>query len=128
MTTRATGTFEVKLEPQPMVHANTGLGRRSIDKRFAGDLEGTSLGEMLSGGDPSKSMAGYVAMERVSGTLAGRSGTFALQHYGVMNRGQGPLTITVVPGSGTDALAELSGTMTIEIVEGKHHYVFDYDL
>lgn len=125
---RATGTFEVKLTPQSMVHADTGLARRSIDKRFTGDLEGESQGEMLSAGNPAAGMAGYVAMETVTGKLAGRAGTFALQHYGVMNRGEGPLTITVVPGTGTGELEGLSGSFTIEIVEGEHHYVFDYVL
>lgn len=128
MKMRATGTFEVKLAVHPPVHPDTGVARRSIDKQFSGELEGTSQGEMLSAGDPAAGLAGYVAMERVTGKLAGRAGSFVLQHYGVMNRGEGPLTITVVPGTGTGELAGLSGELAIEIVDGEHHYRFDYAL
>jgi hypothetical protein len=121
----ATGTFEVKLTPQtddPMV------GRMTIDKQFHGDLEGTSKGQMLAMQGDVKGSAGYVAMERVTGTLAGRSGSFALQHTGSMNRGATELSVTVVPDSGTAGLAGLHGRMNIIRAEGKHSYEFEYTL
>ncbi len=128
--TRASGEFEVDLSPQPMhdAAADSGLGRMSIDKRFHGDLEATSQGEMLSAQTGVKGSAGYVAIERVSGTLHGRKGTFVLQHTGTMDRGEPSLSVTVVPDSGTGELEGLSGTMTIEIAEGKHLYGFEYTL
>ena len=104
------------------------LGRMSIDKQFHGDLEATSKGEMLTAGTGVKGSAGYVAIERVTGTLHGRSGSFVLQHSGTMTRGAPQLTITVVPDSGTGELAGLAGRMTIEIADGKHSYDFEYTL
>jgi len=130
MTTHASGTFEVKLTPQPADDYADGatLGRMTIDKQFHGDLEATSKGQMLTGMASVKGSAGYVAIERVSGVLAGRRGTFVLQHSGSMNRGAPSLTISVVPDSGTDQLAGLAGTMVINVVEGRHSYRFDYTL
>jgi hypothetical protein len=131
VTTRATGTFDVKLTPQANDNPAEGspLGRLTIDKQFHGDLEGMSKGEMLTAGSSTiKNSAGYVAVERVTGTLHGRKGTFALQHTGVMTRGEGSLAITVVPDSGTGELTGLTGTMSIEIANGKHSYVFEYAL
>ena len=130
MTTRASGTFEVKLNPQPLHDgaAEATLGRLSIDKQFHGDLEATSKGEMLSAGTSVKGSAGYVAIEQVKGTLHGRAGTFVLQHSGTMNRGAPQLSVTVVPDSGTDQLVGLTGKMTINIAEGKHSYDFEYTL
>jgi len=125
----ARGTFEVKLKPQ--TDENVGdptVGRMSIDKQFHGDLEATSKGQMLAVQGDVKGSAGYVAMERVIGTLAGRAGTFALQHTGTMNRGVPEQSVTVVPDSGTGELAGLSGTMTIIIADGKHSYEFEYTL
>lgn len=121
---RAAGTFEVKLAPQSATEP--ALGRMTIDKQFAGDLVGTSKGEMLAAMTEVKGSAGYVAMEKVTATLAGRSGTFVLQHSGTMTRGTPSLTITVVPDSATGELTGLSGTMTIDVAEGKHSYVFRY--
>jgi Protein of unknown function (DUF3224) len=129
MTNRATGTFEVKLTPQATVEtADATLGRMSIEKQFQGDIEGTSQGQMLTAGTSMQGSAGYVAMERVSGTLHGRSGSFALQHSGTVTRGAPHLTITVVPDSGTDQLAGLAGTFAIKIADGKHFYEFEYTL
>jgi hypothetical protein len=127
---RATGTFEVKLNPQPPYNDPEGalLGRLSIDKEFKGDLEATSKGEMLTAGTSIKNSAGYVAIERVTGSLNGRTGSFALQHNGTMDRGSPRLTIHVVPDSGTGQLTGLTGTLGIEISSGKHSYVFDYTL
>lgn len=129
VTTRATGTFDVKLTSQASDPAlGASLGRLSIDKQFHGDLEGTSKGEMLTGGTDVKGSAGYVAIERVTGTLRGKGGSFLLQHSGTMTRGTPHLTITVVPDSGTGELAGLSGTMVIIIADGKHSYEFEYTL
>ena len=127
MTSRATGAFEVKLTPQAEDKNEGGaLGRLSIDKQFHGDLEATSKGEMLTAGTDVEGSAGYVAIERISGTLHGRSGTFVLQHSGTMTRGAPQLTISVVPDSGTGQLLGLAGKMTILIDDGKHSYNFDY--
>ncbi|HEX2207514.1 MAG TPA: DUF3224 domain-containing protein [Longimicrobium sp.] len=125
VTTRATGTFEVKLAPQETAAP---LGRMTIDKQFRGDLEGTSKGEMLAVQGGVEGSAGYVAMEQVTGTLAGRTGTFSLQHSGTMDRGAPSLVISVVPDSGTGELAGLRGTMNILIEGGRHSYTFDYSL
>ena len=128
MTVHATGTFEVKLLPQPLADAESGLGRMSIDKVFSGDLQGTSKGEMLVGGTAVKGSAGYVAIERVTATLHGRPGSFMLQHLGTMTRGAPSLTVLVIPDSGTGELTGLTGSLTIDIVDGKHLYTMDYTL
>ena len=130
MTTRASGTFEVKLSPQAPddTSVNSAVGRMLIDKQFQGDLEGTSKGQMLAATTAVQGSAGYVAIEQVSGKLNGRSGTFVLQHSGTMTRGAPQLTITVVPDSGTGQLTGLMGKMTIIIAEGKHSYEFEYTL
>ena len=131
MTTRATGTFDVKVTPQSSDDKGESapVGRMTIDKQFHGDLEGTSKGEMLTAMTAVKGSAGYVAIERVTGTLRGRQGTFALQHTGIMTRGTPSLTITVVPDSGTNQLTGLAGKMAIVIgADGKHSYEFDYTL
>jgi hypothetical protein len=124
----ATGTFEVKLKPQTDDAGDPTVGRMSIDKEFHGDLEATSNGQMLAVRGDVKGSAGYVAMERVVGTLAGKTGTFALQHTGTMNRGVPEQSVTVVPDSGTADLVGLSGKMTIKIADGKHSYELDYTL
>src|SRR5215210_1708018 len=130
MPTRASGTFEVKLSPQALHHQteDKALARLAIDKQFHGDLEATSQGEMLSAGTAVQGSAEYVAIERVTGKLNGRSGTFVLQHSGTMTRGTPQLSITVVPDSGTGELVGLTGTMTIDIADGKHSYTFEYTL
>ncbi|NMO15766.1 DUF3224 domain-containing protein [Pyxidicoccus fallax] len=130
MTKRASGPFDVKLTPMPPDPgaADSGIGRMSLDKRFHGDLDGTSLGQMLAVRTPVEGSAGYVAMERVTGTLGGRSGTFALQHSGTMTRGAQQLALTVVPDSATGQLEGLAGSMRIIIAGGKHSYEFDYTL
>ncbi len=129
MTTHASGAFEVKLNPQ--VDDKVGdpaIGRLSIDKQFHGALEATSKGQMLATRTAVEGSAGYVAMEVVSGTLNGRTGTFALQHSGLMTRGAPQLSVTVVPDSGTGQLVGLAGKMTINIVDGKHLYDFEYTI
>ena len=125
---KARGTFEVKLSPQDQ-GADMPVGRMQIDKQFQGDLVGTSKGQMLMASSSSvKDSAGYVAIEKVTGTLNGRRGSFYLQHNGVMTRGVGELTITVIPDSGTDELVGLRGKVNIVIAEGKHSYEFEYTL
>jgi hypothetical protein len=126
---QAKGPFEVKIVPQPPDArvSDLTLARMSIDKQFHGDLEAVAKGQMLTAGNPSGS-AVYVAIERVTGTLHGRKGSFALHHRGIMTRGQPELTIAVVPDSGTDDLAGISGNLAIEIVDKKHFYIFDYAL
>lgn len=124
----AAGTFDVKVTPQPAAEGRTTPGRLSLDKTFRGDLEATSRGEMLAATTAVKGSAGYVAIEEVSGTLAGRRGTFVLQHHGLMNRGAPQLMVTVVPDSGTEELTGLTGTMTIDIRDGKHFYRLEYAL
>jgi hypothetical protein len=130
MATHAIGTFEVKLNPQPPVEnvGDPSVGRLSINKQFSGDLQATSKGEMLAASTDVKGSAGYVAIERVTGSLHGNTGSFALQHCGVMTRGTPQLSITVVPDSGSGQLIGLQGKMTITIVEGKHSYEFEYTL
>jgi hypothetical protein len=128
---RATGTFDVKLTPAPAAESAEGatLGRMSIDKQFHGDIDGTSTGEMLTAMSKVEGSGVYVAVERVSATLKGRKGTFALHHTGVMTRGTPQLSITVVPDSGTGDLTGISGTMSIDIAaDGTHSYTFDYSL
>src|SRR5580700_483560 len=128
MINKAVGTFEVKINPLSPYNtsAEAKLARMSIDKQFHGDLEATSQGEMLSAGTDMKGSAGYVAIERVTGTLDGRSGGFVLQHNATMTRGAPYLNIIVVPDSGTGELAGLDGTMNIVIDKGKHSYEFQY--
>lgn len=126
----ARGTFEVKLSPQPPAEGagDPALNRMALDKTFSGDLQGTSRGQMLAYRSDVEGSAGYVALERVEGGLAGRRGSFVLQHFGVMDRGAPELTVRVVPDSGTGELAGLQGTMTIEIEGGTHRYGFTYSL
>lgn len=129
MTPHVSGTFDVNLVPlagEP--GSDPTLGRMSIDKQFHGDLEASSKGQMLMVQAEVKGSAGYVAIEKVSGTLQGRKGTFVLQHSGIMTRGVGQLLVTVVPDSGTGDLKDLAGKMTIDIRDGKHFYGFDYTL
>ena len=123
----AAGPLDVKLTPLAPGEDSV-LGRLSLDKRFHGDLEATSKGQMLAFSSSVKGSAGYVAMEQVTGILRGKRGTFVLQHSGIMTRGDGQLTITVVPDSGTEDLVGLAGVMRIDIAGGKHSYVFDYTL
>lgn len=130
MTGRATGTFEVETKPIPVYNTapDAQVGRMSIDKTFHGDLQGTSKGEMLTAGSYTKGSAGYVAIERVTGTLNGKKGSFTFQHTATMNRGAPSLSITIVPDSGTGELAGITGTMTITMDGAKHSYQFDYTL
>jgi hypothetical protein len=126
----AYGAFSVQLAPQGEADAADGvtMGRMSIAKQFDGDLAGTSRGEMLTAMTPVEGSAGYVAVERFTGTLGERSGSFVLQHSGVMTRGAQQLLITVVPDSGTGQLAGIAGVFKLQISNGSHFYEFDYSL
>jgi hypothetical protein len=123
----AHGTFTVAVQPLTPAPAE-GVGRFSIDKKMTGDLEATTKGEMFSGGDPKSGMAGYVAIEVVTGTLAGKKGSFALQHSATMDSAGPKMTVLVVPGSGTGELKGISGTFAIRIEGGQHFYDLDYSL
>ena len=127
---RAHGTFDLtpQFDPPYDVVDGVTLGRARFVKTFAGPLAATSEVHMIGARTPVPASAGYVAIERVTGTLDGRAGTFVLQHSGTMTRGQSALSVTVVPDSGTGALRGLSGRMQIEIVDKQHHYAFDYEL
>jgi len=130
MTSRASGTFIVTVTPQaaePDI-GDPSVARMSLYKKFEGDLEAIALGQMLATRAPVAGSAAYVALDRVSGILHGRSGSFSLQHSGVMNRGAAQLTISVVPDSATGELTGLSGVLSIEIVAGQHFYQFEYSL
>jgi hypothetical protein len=127
-TMHASGTFEVKLTPQPGDEQAPGVGRMAIEKQFHGDLEAVSRGQMLTAGTSVKGSAGYVAIEQATGSLHGRSGAFVLQHNGTMTRGAPQVIVSVVPDSGTGQLAGLAGTMAISIAEGRHSYDFEYTL
>lgn len=130
MTQRASGNFEVSMKPlaPPEESGGVSLARMSLDKEFSGDLEAVGKGEVLTALTATNGSAGYVALERVTGTLLGRKGSFVFQHSGTMDRGSAQLVVRVVPDSGTDELAGIAGTFTINIVDGKHSYVFDYSI
>lgn len=126
----ARGSFSVEMKPQTEPNAVDGvaLGRMSLSKTFEGELQGTGQGEMLTALTPVKGSAGYVAIERFTGTVHGRSGSFVFQHSGSMNQGEQQLSIAVVPGSGTGALLGIAGTFRLKIIDGKHLYEFEYTL
>lgn len=128
---KISGTFDVELKPLDSFAESSGgnsVNRMSIDKTFHGDLEATSQGEMLTVMTAIEGSAGYVAIEQVNGVLAGKHGGFALQHFGVMHKGDDRLLLEVVPNSGSGDLSGLQGTMDIRIEEGHHYYDFDFEL
>jgi hypothetical protein len=113
---------------EPRTESGVSLGRMALGKVFSGDLQATGQGEMLTALTGVDGSAGYVALERVTGSLHGRRGSFVLQHHGLTDRGTQHLSITIVPDSGTGELTGLTGTLSISIVEGRHHYVLAYEL
>ena len=132
---RASGSFEVKMEPQAagpetaaVEGSGTQLGRMLLHKVFSGELEGAGEGQMLTAMSDTPGSAGYVAIERFAGTLHGKRGSFVFQHSGTMDRGAQALSITVVPGSGSGELAGIAGRFTLRIVDKQHFYDFDYTL
>ncbi len=129
MTQQATGSFEVAMKPLSTEDPiDAALGRMTLDKQYAGDLVATGKGTMLTAMTQTKGSAGYVAIERVTGSLHGRTGSFVLQHSGTMNRGVPQLLVSIVPDSGTEALAGISGHVTIRMADGKHFYDMEYSL
>ena len=125
---KITGPFEVKMTPADDKSAD-GLTRMLLDKQYHGDLEGSAKGQMLTAGISTNKSGAYVAMEKFTGTVNGKSGTFALHHTGIMTEGKPDLTIQVAPDSGTGELKGISGKMNIIIAaDGKHSYEFDYTL
>ncbi len=130
MSQQVSGSFDITLKPQTLAdpEADRSLARLSLDKTFHGPLDATSRGEMLSAMTATKGSAGYVALERVSGTLNGRSGTFVLVHLGLVDRGTPNLSVTVVPDSGTDALTGLTGTISLTNSPSGHTYTLTYTL
>ena len=128
---KVSGKFEVKLQPlDTFAQCIDGvtLGRMSIEKTFSGELSALSKGEMLNAVTAVEGSAGYVDIEQVTGTLAGKSGSFVLQHFATMSQGDNVLLLEVVPDSGTRELAGISGKMTIRMEDGQHYYDFDYEL
>jgi hypothetical protein len=124
---QAHGTFTVEIRPLAPAPVD-GIGRFSINKQIHGDLEATTLGEMFTCGDPKQGAAGYVAIEMASGSLNGKHGSFALQHFATMD-GSGPkMQVIVVPGSGTGELKGIEGTFTIRVENGQHFYELKYSL
>lgn len=126
----ATGSFVVSMSPEDESVERDGLsyGRFTNSKTFAGDLVGQSEGVMLTAMTPTKNSAGYVLIEHFSGSLAGRQGSFALQHSSTMARGEPRQSIMVVPDSGTGELGGLTGSMTVEVNAEGHRYTFEYSL
>jgi hypothetical protein len=124
----AKGTFDVKVTPQEDKTGDAAFGHLLLEKQLQGDLVGTSRGQMLGANTGVEGSAGYVAVERITGVLHGRSGSFILQHVGLMGRGQTQLDIKVLPDSGTEQLQGLTGTMRIRIEQGQHYYELEYAL
>nr|WP_114240993.1 DUF3224 domain-containing protein [Dyella sp. C9] len=130
MSNQARGSFEVKVTPQPPQDGvgDPAVGRMAIEKHFHGDLQGVGKGQMLAVGTAVEGSAAYVALERVSGSVHGRHGSFALQHSGTMHRGAPQLSVTIVPDSGTEQLTGIAGRLEIIIANGEHAYVLEYSL
>lgn len=124
------GSFEITMQADPPYDEVDGvsLGRARIDKRFEGPLEGTSVVHMLGARTPVAGSAGYVALERITGSVVGKRGSFTVLHTGVMTRGEPSLAIVIVPDSGTGELAGIFGTMSIVVKDGTHTYDLDYEL
>ena len=125
----ARGSIDVTMEAEPPYLDQDGikLNRNVVRKEFLGDLVGASEAQMVAAYTATPGSAGYVAIEHFSGSLGGKSGSFVLQHHGLMNRGEAALTVTIVPDSGTGELAGISGTLQIDIDAGKHSYVLEYE-
>lgn len=128
----AKGTFEVKVAPAEATEfeKSNELTRYTLQKVWSGDFEGTSRGEML-GGDASTGAMAYVAVERITGKLAGKTGSFMFSHQASMMKGDpksGMMRIVIVPNSGTGELAGIAGSLTIDIHDGKHSWVLEYTL
>lgn len=130
MTQHASGTFDITMTPAspPEHEGRTAIGRLQLDKQYVGDLTATGKGQMLTAVTDTQGSAAYVAIERISGTLKGKKGSFVIQHTGTMSSGAQHLTITVVAESGSGELAGITGTLALRMVERKHFYELDYVL
>jgi len=126
----ARGPMDVNIEAEPPFLERDGLklNRNVVRKVFSGDMVGSSEAQMIAAFTATPGSAGYVAIEHFTGSVGDRSGSFVLQHSGVMNRGDALLEVTIVPDSGTGELAGISGTLEIHNEEGQHSYVLDYEL
>jgi hypothetical protein len=126
---QAKGEFEVTRDMEPGLDLGGGVDAMHVrfEKQFSGPLQASSVVHMLAAVTAVENSAAYVAVERIDGSLEGRNGSFLAVHKGIMTRGTPSLSLTVVPDSGTDGLAGLSGSMAIDIVDGRHYYTFDYD-
>lgn len=124
----ARGTFEITMQAEPPydVEGGVALGRATFDKRFSGALTAESRVQMLSCLDGARKAGAYVAMERIRGTLEGKTGSFVVAHLGERTEQSQSLTVLIAPGSGTGELAGIRGRMQIEIVEGQHFYEIDW--
>ncbi|MDE2765295.1 MAG: DUF3224 domain-containing protein [Chloroflexota bacterium] len=126
----ARGVLEVNIEPEPPFLEQDGvrLNRNVVRKQFSGDVVGASEAQMIAAFTDTPGSAGYVAIEHFTGSVNGKSGSFVLQHNGVMDKGDAQLTVTVVPDSGAGALAGISGNLAIDNDEGRHSYTLEYEL
>lgn len=128
MKQHASGSFEITMTPAgpPQHEGRTALGRMQLAKQYSGELAASGTGEMLTAVTDTPGSAAYVAIERITGTLQGRQGSFVIEHVGNMRGGEQQLSITVVADSGTEELAGIAGTLSLKVVDGKHVYEFDY--
>jgi hypothetical protein len=126
---KLTSTFEI----ESWEVADTGgvedladISRATLRKSFAGELEGTSVGYGLFLQTPEQT-GGYVVLERVSAvTEDGREGAFVIQHYGISDgAGGGPWYGDIVPGTGTDGFAGVTGTFAIQHEGGIAEFTWD---
>ena len=126
----ARGTFDVTIEAEPPFFERDGvkLNRNLVRKEYSGDLVGKAEAQMVAAHTATPGSAGYVAIEHFTGSVGGKSGSFLLQHHGLMDRGEAALTVTIVPDSGTGELAGISGTLEIDNAAGKHSCVLQYEL
>ena len=125
----ARGPLDVNIEAEPPFLEQDGLklNHNVVRKEFSGDMVGTSEAQMIAAYTGTPGSAGYVAIEHFTGSVGGKSGSFVLQHSGVMNKGDAQLTVTIVPDSGAGEMAGISGTLEIDNDEGQHSYVLDYE-
>lgn len=123
------GPLEVTTEAEPPFLDQDGvtISRNVVRKKFLGDMSGTSEAQMIAALTPTPGSAGYVAIEHFTGSVAGKSGSFVLQHFGLMDAGEADLKVVIVPGSGTGELTGVSGTLTIDNEDGNHSYILDYE-
>jgi hypothetical protein len=125
---KAEGTFEVTMKGEPPfdVVDDVSVSRATFTKSFVGGLTATSTVQMLAVRTAVKDTAAYVAIERITGTVDGLTGSFVVTHNALMHEGNQTLHIDIVPHSGTGELKGIAGMMTITIADGKHSYSLAY--